>query len=162
MHACIQAGIFVAFPTSFSLPPTHLTIFTPPPSPRQQPPSFLLSPLVLQFSFLSIPLPSPSCPLPPFPSPQIRILQQLKSTLEAQSGAALPLGPDEVLPPIAARHGKERRGKDGGRGGGKVGERGGVGRGRGERRGGEGRRSERKVWRRGDDKSSGGEEGGRE
>ncbi|CAI7851396.1 unnamed protein product [Closterium sp. NIES-53] len=93
---------------------------------------------------------------------QIRILQQLKSTLEAQSGAALPLGPDEVLPPIAARHGKERRGKDGGRGGGKVGERGGVGRGRGERRGGEGRRSERKVWRRGDDKSSGGEEGGRE
>ncbi|CAI6005281.1 unnamed protein product [Closterium sp. NIES-65] len=93
---------------------------------------------------------------------QIRILQQLKSTLEAQTGAALPLGPDEELPPVAARHGKGGRRKEGGRGGGKVGERGGVGRGRGERRGGEGRRSERKVWRRGDDRGSGGEEGGRE
>ncbi|CAI5515404.1 unnamed protein product [Closterium sp. Naga37s-1] len=93
---------------------------------------------------------------------QIRILQQLKSTLEAQTGAALPLGPDEELPPVAARHGKGGRRKEGGRGGGKVGERGGVGRGRGERRGGEGRRSERKVWRRGDDRGSGGEEGERE
>ncbi|CAI5995534.1 unnamed protein product [Closterium sp. NIES-64] len=93
---------------------------------------------------------------------QIRILQQLKSTLEAQTGAALPLGPDEELPPVATRHGKGGRRKEGGRGGGKVGERGGVGRGRGERRGGEGRRSERKVWRRGDDRGSGGEEGGRE
>ncbi|CAI5516302.1 unnamed protein product [Closterium sp. Naga37s-1] len=64
---------------------------------------------------------------------QIRILQQLKSTLEAQTGAALPLGPDEELPPVAARHGKGGQGKEGGKGGGEVGERGGVGRGRGGR-----------------------------
>lgn len=57
---------------------------------------------------------------------QIRVLQQLKKTIEDETGEALPSGPEEVLPPIA------ERGR-GGRG------RGGRGRGRGGRGGGRGR-----------------------
>lgn len=34
---------------------------------------------------------------------QIRVLQQLKQRIEAEQGAPLPCGPDEVLPPTAAR-----------------------------------------------------------
>jgi 5-formyltetrahydrofolate cyclo-ligase len=34
---------------------------------------------------------------------QIRVLQQLKKEIEVRQGAALPSGPDEVLPPTASR-----------------------------------------------------------
>ena len=58
---------------------------------------------------------------------QIRVLRDLKRRIEERRGEALPSGPDEVLPPTAAR-GQRGRGKKRGRGGG--------GRGRGARRGG--------------------------
>ena len=40
---------------------------------------------------------------------QIRVLQQLKSRIEAETGTALPSGPDETLPPLAARGGGRRK-----------------------------------------------------
>ncbi|KXZ45032.1 hypothetical protein GPECTOR_59g640 [Gonium pectorale] len=57
---------------------------------------------------------------------QIRVLQQLKERIERETGTKLPSGPDETLPPLAAR-GKQ----PGGRGGGGRGRRSGGGRGRG-------------------------------
>ncbi|KAG2443222.1 hypothetical protein HYH02_009295 [Chlamydomonas schloesseri] len=81
---------------------------------------------------------------------QIRILQQLKQRIERETGTKLPSGPDETLPPLAAR-GKRQQGGGGGSGGGGRGGRnrprgnrggrgeggggggGGGGRGRGER-----------------------------
>jgi 5-formyltetrahydrofolate cyclo-ligase len=47
---------------------------------------------------------------------QIRVLQQLKRRLEDERGEKLPQGPDETLPPTAARRGRGR-----GRGGGSRG-----------------------------------------
>merc|ERR1719291_1562967 len=55
----------------------------------------------------------------------IRILQKLKQKLEEELGAALPTGPDEVLPPTAQRTGK-------GKGAGKAKGKGGKGKGKGE------------------------------
>ncbi|CAJ1454760.1 unnamed protein product [Effrenium voratum] len=46
----------------------------------------------------------------------ILILQKLKAKLERETGEALPIGPDEILPPTAKREGK---GKDKGKGKGK-------------------------------------------
>mmetsp|Transcript_25105 Transcript_25105/g.65162 ORF Transcript_25105/g.65162 Transcript_25105/m.65162 type:complete len:366 (+) Transcript_25105:233-1330(+) len=42
---------------------------------------------------------------------QIRVLRELKQRIEAETGAPLPSGPDEVLPPIAARKSKGRGGR---------------------------------------------------
>lgn len=71
---------------------------------------------------------------------QIRILQQLKQRIEKETGAPLPTGPDEVLPPLASR-GRRGGAKDGG--GAKGSGRGGGGRGGGrqqrQRRGGGGK-----------------------
>jgi len=39
---------------------------------------------------------------------QIRVLRELKSRIEAETGTELPSGPDEVLPPIAERGNKGR------------------------------------------------------
>ncbi len=65
---------------------------------------------------------------------QIKILQQLKRRIERELGQALPTGPDEVLPPLAAR---------GQRGGGGRGGRGGARRGNGGRGGRGGNRQRR-------------------
>lgn len=68
---------------------------------------------------------------------QIKILQQLKRRVEQELGQELPTGPDEVLPPLAAR-GQRGGGGRGGRGGGRRGGggRGGRGGGRQRRQGG--------------------------
>jgi 5-formyltetrahydrofolate cyclo-ligase len=70
---------------------------------------------------------------------QIRVLQALKSQIEQETGEALPSGPPEQLPPLAARGGRGGRG-GGGRGGrGGSGGRGGAGgRGNGGSRGASG------------------------
>lgn len=59
---------------------------------------------------------------------QIKVLRTLKQRLEAEAGAPLPSGPDEVLPPTADRS----RGRGRGRGRGGRGGRGGLGRGGGD------------------------------
>ncbi|KAF6263862.1 5-formyltetrahydrofolate cyclo-ligase family-domain-containing protein [Scenedesmus sp. NREL 46B-D3] len=48
---------------------------------------------------------------------QIRVLQQLKRQIEAETGQALPTGPDEVLPPLAERKSRGRGGRRSSRGG---------------------------------------------
>lgn len=42
---------------------------------------------------------------------QIRVLQQLKKEIEEREGAAIPSGPDEVLPPTASRGKKDSKNK---------------------------------------------------
>ncbi|KAL4440528.1 hypothetical protein ABPG75_003529 [Micractinium tetrahymenae] len=72
---------------------------------------------------------------------QIKILQQLKRRIEKELGQPLPTGPDEVLPPLAARGQRGGGGQGGGRGGGRRGGggwRGGRGGGRQRRQGGAG------------------------
>jgi len=44
----------------------------------------------------------------------IRVLQQLRREIEERTGEALPVGPDEVLPPVAERRGRGGRGSGGG------------------------------------------------
>jgi len=43
---------------------------------------------------------------------QIRVLRQLKSDIEKETGETLPNGPDEVLPPTAKRNKKKRKGQN--------------------------------------------------
>ena len=47
---------------------------------------------------------------------QIKVLQDLKRRIEREQGAALPSGPDEVLPPTASRGPRGRGKARGGRG----------------------------------------------
>lgn len=46
---------------------------------------------------------------------QIRVLRQLKSEIEEREGKPLPSGPDEVLPPLAARDNNNNKNKKGGK-----------------------------------------------
>ena len=77
-------------------------------------------------------LPKPSGVLWDLLSPQklsqIRVLQELKRRTEEELGHKLPCGPDEVLPPIAERGGRDGRGRSSGRGGGRMSGRGNKGR----------------------------------
>jgi 5-formyltetrahydrofolate cyclo-ligase len=42
---------------------------------------------------------------------QIRVLRELKARIEQETGAQLPTGPDEVLPPVAERRRRPAGGK---------------------------------------------------